>query len=51
MPNFTTKSSGTGLGLAMSKQVIENAGGRIYFETTFQQGTTFYLELPKHEGE
>jgi signal transduction histidine kinase len=45
-PNFTTKSSGTGLGLAMSRQMIEQAGGRIYFETELGVGTTFYVELP-----
>ena len=27
MPNFTTKSSGTGLGLAMSKGIVEQAKG------------------------
>ena len=33
VPNFTTKSSGTGLGLAMCKESAEQAGGRIWFET------------------
>ena len=32
-PNFTTKSSGTGLGLAFVKNSIENAGGKVWFET------------------
>ena len=32
-PNFTTKSSGTGLGLAMSKGIVEQAKGKIWFET------------------
>ncbi|MES2809393.1 MAG: ATP-binding protein [Bacteroidota bacterium] len=45
-PNFTTKSSGTGLGLAFVKNSIENAGGRVWFETETGWGTTFYLSLP-----
>jgi two-component system nitrogen regulation sensor histidine kinase NtrY len=45
-PNFTTKSSGTGLGLAFVKNSIENAGGKVWFETTPGVGTTFYLSLP-----
>ncbi len=45
-PNFTTKSSGTGLGLAMSKSIVENAFGRIWFETSEGEGTTFFVELP-----
>ena len=45
-PNFTTKSSGTGLGLAFVKNSIENAGGKVWFETKPDIGTTFYLSLP-----
>jgi signal transduction histidine kinase len=45
-PNFTTKSSGTGLGLAMSKTIVEQAKGRIWFETKVGEGTIFYVELP-----
>jgi two-component system, NtrC family, nitrogen regulation sensor histidine kinase NtrY len=44
-PNFTTKTSGTGLGLAMCKRMAEQAGGNIYFETS-AEGTTFFVELP-----
>jgi len=43
--NFTTKSSGTGLGLAICKGIVENANGKIWFETS-KQGTTFFVELP-----
>lgn len=46
IPNFTTKSSGTGLGLAMCKGIAEQAGGRIWFETSKGEGSTFYVELP-----
>lgn len=45
-PNFTTKSSGTGLGLAFVKNSIENAGGKVWFDTVIGEGTTFYLSLP-----
>ncbi len=45
-PNFTTKSSGTGLGLAFIKNVIENTGGKIWFETEINIGTTFHLVFP-----
>ncbi|MFD1629927.1 ATP-binding protein [Pseudopedobacter beijingensis] len=45
-PNFTTKSSGTGLGLAFVKQAVVNIGGNIYFTTTFNEGTTFHISLP-----
>ncbi|MCX6318132.1 MAG: HAMP domain-containing sensor histidine kinase [Bacteroidetes bacterium] len=46
VPNFTTKSSGTGLGLAMCKGIVEKARGRIWFETEQGKGTTFFVELP-----
>ncbi|MBS1575255.1 MAG: GHKL domain-containing protein [Bacteroidetes bacterium] len=46
VPNFTTKSSGTGLGLAMCKSIVEQAKGKIWFETQRGRGTTFHVELP-----
>jgi signal transduction histidine kinase len=49
MPNFTTKSSGMGLGLAIIKNIIENTQGRISFVTTLGKGTTFILELPEYD--
>jgi two-component system nitrogen regulation sensor histidine kinase NtrY len=45
-PNFTTKTSGTGLGLAMSKGIVEQARGRIWFETSEQEGTIFFVSFP-----
>jgi signal transduction histidine kinase len=45
-PNFTTKTSGTGLGLAMSKGIVEQAQGDLWFETSEGKGTTFYITFP-----
>ena len=46
VPYFTTKSNGTGLGLAMVKQIIENHNGTIDFESLEGSGTVFKIELP-----
>lgn len=45
-PNFTTKSSGTGLGLPISKKIIENFGGRIYYNASIHKGVVFFVALP-----
>lgn len=45
-PNFTTKSSGMGLGLAMVLRIVEAAGGTVTFNTEEGVGTTFVLKLP-----
>ena len=45
-PYFTTKSSGTGLGLAMTKKIINFWKGKIWFDTVINEGTIFYIELP-----
>ena len=45
MPNFTTKSSGTGLGLAMSKKIVEHMKGEIYFSSD-ENGSVFTVILP-----
>jgi signal transduction histidine kinase len=49
-PNFTTKTSGTGLGLAMVQRIIATWGGNISFESTHDVGTTFFITLPKRVG-
>ncbi len=45
-PNFTTKSGGMGLGLAMVKNIVENSGGKVWFETKIGAGTSFFVTLP-----
>ncbi|MGB0887023.1 MAG: ATP-binding protein [Vicingaceae bacterium] len=47
VPNFTTKSTGMGLGLAMVKNIVENANGKIWFETEVGIGTSFFVQFPK----
>ena len=39
---------GMGLGLAISKDIVERHGGRIWCESKRGQGTTFFVELPRH---
>ena len=50
VPNFTTKTTGTGLGLAMVKNIILNLGGSIRFESEEGKGTVFTIVLPKFES-
>lgn len=45
-PNFTTKTSGMGLGLAIVMKIVETFGWKIWYETTIGKGTTFYIEMP-----
>lgn len=44
--HFTTKSSGSGFGLAICKSIVDASQGKIYFETEIDVGTTFFVELP-----
>ncbi|MBS7332808.1 MAG: GHKL domain-containing protein [Weeksellaceae bacterium] len=49
-PRFTTKSSGSGIGLSMVKKIIEDYDGEITFESTEDVGTKFIIHLPyNHE--
>ncbi|QCR24802.1 HAMP domain-containing sensor histidine kinase [Pontibacter sp. SGAir0037] len=46
IPNFSTKYTGSGIGLAVAKKGIESAGGQIWFDTEEGKGTTFFISLP-----
>jgi signal transduction histidine kinase/CheY-like chemotaxis protein len=45
-PYFTTKATGTGLGLALVKQAVTESGGRIELVSELDQGTCFTVVLP-----
>lgn len=50
-PNFTTKTSGTGLGLAMCKGIVEKLDGKIWFTTKENKYTIFFVELPMENSQ
>jgi len=47
VPNFTTKSNGTGLGLAMVKTIVEQNQGSVFFRSTEEKGASFFISLPR----
>ncbi len=50
-PFFTTKDKGTGLGLALSKKVVDAHGGSMDVESDTEAGPEFVLTFPKAAGE
>jgi signal transduction histidine kinase len=46
----TRNEAGTGLGLMLCKEFIEKNGGKIWVESKFSEGTTFYFKLPIYDS-
>ena len=46
VPHFTTKNTGAGLGMPISKNIVEGSGGKISFQSS-EKGTTFCVYLRK----
>jgi signal transduction histidine kinase len=49
-PFFTTRSKGMGMGLPISRSIIEAHGGRLWAESTGTGGTIFQFTLPAGDG-
>jgi PAS domain S-box-containing protein len=48
---YTTRPEGMGLGLAISRSIVEDHGGRLWIEQRDEPGTSVCLTLPRPEGE
>ena len=46
-PFFTTRTQGTGLGLPISKDIVERHGGELWYENNKDSGCTFFVSLPE----
>lgn len=47
----TREIGGTGLGLYLSRRLVELMGGRIWAESIYTQGSTFFVELPRIDSQ
>ena len=51
LPYYTTKATGTGLGLSTAQKILLSQGGNIRFQSEVNRGTAFTVELPAALGE
>jgi signal transduction histidine kinase len=49
--NEINPSRGSGLGLPIAGEIVKAHGGRIWVESEFGKGSTFFIELPKQQQE
>ena len=45
--NRTNQNDGSGIGLTICKSIVDKYNGKIWFESVENQGTTFFIQLPK----
>jgi two-component system, NtrC family, nitrogen regulation sensor histidine kinase NtrY len=50
LPNFTTKGTGSGIGLAISNRIVKDVKGFLWCESVLGQGSDFFIELPRELG-